>query len=70
MRNIYLFSHCYVLNLVEKYPAMTRCLKSLIYLNYLPPVIIHLPLFIDDLKVTFKVLLKQKFNHFIVQGFS
>ena len=70
MRNIYLFSHCYVLNLVEKYPTMARCLKSLIYLNRLPPVIIHLPLFIGDLKITLKVLHKQKLNHFIVQGFS
>ena len=34
------------------------------------PVIIHLPPSINHLNITLKVLLKQKLNHFIVQGLS
>ena len=39
-----------------------------IYINYLPPVIIHLSPLINHLKINFKVLLKQKLNHFIIQS--
>ena len=49
---------------------MTWNLKSLVYINELPPVIIYLPLLINQLKITFKALLKQKSNHFIAQGLS
>ena len=32
MKNIYLFSHPYVMNLIEKYVAMARRLKRLTYI--------------------------------------
>ena len=38
------------------------------YIIYFPPVIIHFSPFINDLKITLKVLLKQKSNHFTVQS--
>ena len=52
-------------NLVEKYVAVVRCSKIPTYINYPPPVKIHLPLFIKDLKITLKVVLRQKSSHFI-----
>ena len=40
------------------------------YIIYFPPVIIYFSPFINDLKITLKVLFKQKSNHFTVQSLS
>ena len=49
---------------------MARYLKSSIYIHYLLRITIHLPPFINHLKITLKVTLKQKkINHFIVPKF-
>ena len=57
-------------NLVKQYAAMARYLESSLHINELPHTIIHLSLFINHLKITLKVMLKQKSNHFIVQSLS
>ena len=49
---------------------MARCLKSSLYIHQLLTIIIHLSPFINHLKITLKVMLKQKSNHFIVQSLS
>ena len=49
---------------------MARYLESSLHINELPHTIIHLSLFINHLKITLKVMLKQKSNHFIVQSLS
>ena len=41
-----------------------------IFIYHLPRVIVHVPPFINHLKITLKALLKQRLNHFIVQSFS
>ena len=41
-----------------------------IYFNYLQPVMIYLPQFINHLKKTLKVLPKQNSNNFIAQCLS
>ena len=47
---------------------MAIYLKSPTYINQLPPITINSPPFINHLKITFKVLLEQKLNHFIVES--
>ena len=54
----------------KQHAAVARCLKSSMYIHELPPITMHLPLFINHLKITLKVLLKQKSHHFIVQSLS
>ena len=46
---------------------MARYLKSSLYIHLLLHTIIHLSPFINHLKITLKVILKQKWNHFILQ---
>ena len=47
---------------------MARYLKSPLYIHLLPHTIIQLSPFIDLLKITLKVMLKRRSNHFIVQS--
>ena len=51
-------------NLVTQYAAMARCLKSFFIYTLAPAP------FINHLKISLKVMLKQKSNHFIVQSLS
>ena len=50
---------------------MARYLEShiFIYINYLPPVIIHLPRFVNHLEIVLKVLLKEKSNYYYCTKF-
>ena len=57
--HIYIYIYIYI-----------KTMYMYIYINQSPPVIIHLSLFINDLKITPKVLLKQKSYHFIKQDLS
>ena len=49
---------------------MARYLKSSLYIHLLPHTIIQLSPFISHLKITLRVMLKQRSNHFIVQSLS
>ena len=59
---------------IYMYVCMYVCICMYIYIyqyiTYLPPVIIHLLLFINHLKISLKGLLKQTSNHFTVQSLS
>ena len=55
-------------NLVKQYGAMARCLKSSLYIPLLLHIIIDLSPYINQLKITLKIMLKQKSNYFIAQS--
>ena len=52
------------------YILHTYICRYVIYISYLPPVIIHLELFMNHLKINLRFLLEQKSNHFILESLS